>query len=298
MALDPIIPPTLRILATARNTLGEGAAWDEREQALWWVDIEQAAIQRFRAESGQYDRWELPERVTALALREQGGLVVALASGFGFFDPSTGALERGAVLAGLLPGHRLNDGRCDAAGRFWCAAMREVGEDADAHLYCLEADGSVTQKEHGLKVGNGLAWSPDSSIMYMSETSTGTIHAYDFDLSTGTMRNRRRFDQPEMAVPGGPDGGAVDAEGHFWSARWGGQGLARFDPDGRLERFIQLPAEQVTCCVFGGPDLRTLYVTSAIDGLDEAQRQAHPQAGILMAFEPGVAGLPTRRFAG
>ncbi|MDB5369306.1 MAG: araB 2 [Roseomonas sp.] len=300
MTSGPDTPATLRAAAATRDILGEGPVWDEEGEVLWWVDIAGAAIQRIRPTDGRYDRWTMPERVTALALRRRGGLVLALSSGFAFFDPAAGAggLERLPALASLLPGQRLNDGRCDSAGRFWCAAMREQGEQADASLYCLEADGRASPRLGGLMVGNSLSWGPGDRTMYLSDTPTGTIHAFDYDPASGAMRNRRPFHTPGPDVAGLPDGGTVDADGHLWSARWEGQGLARLRPDGTLDRFVTLPARRVTCCAFGGPGLRTLYVTSASEGLSEAEAAAQPWAGMLMAFEPGVAGLPARRFAG
>ncbi|MBC9176879.1 SMP-30/gluconolactonase/LRE family protein [Roseomonas ludipueritiae] len=286
-----------RPLVAARNTLGEGPVWDEVEGCLWWVDIAGAELHRLRLPDEIHDHWPMPERVAALALRQQGGLVVALASGFVRFDGASGRMEPYPGRPPLRPGQRLNDGACDAAGRFWCGAMREEGEGPDAALHVLQPDGSPVEHPASLSIINCVNWSPDGRTMYFSDTPAGIIYACDFDIGSGRMGERRIF-HAGQDVPGQPDGGTVDAEGCLWSARYGGGGVARFRPDGSLDHFLPLPAQKITCCAFGGPELRTLFVTSATEGLSEEDKVAQPLAGHLMALEPGVAGRPPRRFAG
>ncbi|MBO1075410.1 SMP-30/gluconolactonase/LRE family protein [Roseomonas marmotae] len=286
-----------RPVVELRNSLGESPVWDERDEALWWVDIPEARIHRLHPASGNTKSWIMPERVAALALCRSGGLIIALASGFARFDPSTGAMEPVPVRPELAAGQRLNDGRCDPAGRFWCGAMREEGEEADADLHVLRADGGITLWQRGLRIANGLNWSPDGQRFYVSDTPEGIIYVHDFDRESGRLGEARIF-HDGADVPGSPDGAAVDAEGFLWSARYGGGGLARFRPDGELDRFLPLPVRDITCCAFGGPDLRSLYVTSASEGLDGKELAAQPWAGRLMVLDAGVPGLPALRFAG
>jgi sugar lactone lactonase YvrE len=290
------IPASCRPVAAVRNTLGESPVWDGQEQHLWWVDIPEARLHRLCPADGGHHSWPMPERVAALALRKGGGLVVALASGFALFDATTGAVSPYPEQPALPPGQRLNDGSCDPAGRFWCGAMREEGDAADAALHVLKPDGSILDRQQKLRIANCLNWSPDGRVMYFSDTPAGVIYACDFGTDHGTLGPRRVF-HAGQEVPGQPDGGTVDAEGCLWSARYGGGGLARFRPDGSLDRFVPLPAQKITSCAFGGPGLRTLFVTSTVEELSETE-QAAQLAGRLMAFEPGVAGRPPRRFAG
>jgi sugar lactone lactonase YvrE len=281
----------------ARDILGEGPVWDAAEGCLWWVDIPGARLHRLRLTDEAHDSWPMPERVAALALRQGGGMLVALASGFARFDAATGGLTHYQGRPPLRPGQRLNDGSCDPAGRFWCGAMREEGEEPDAALHVLRPDGSLLEQPAGLSIINCVNWSPDGETMYFSDTPAGIIYACDFDAATGRMGERRVF-HAGQDVPGLPDGGTVDAEGCLWNARFGGGGVARFRPDGSLDRFLPLPARKITCCAFGGPDLRTLFVTSATEGLSEEEKAAQPLAGRLMALEPGVTGRLPRLFAG
>ncbi|WP_158600842.1 SMP-30/gluconolactonase/LRE family protein [Teichococcus wenyumeiae] len=286
-----------RPLVEARNILGEGPVWDDAEGCLWWVDIVGAELHRLRLADEAHDSWPMPERVAALALREEGGLVLALASGFARFNAATGAVVPYPERLPLRRGQRLNDGGCDHSGRFWCGAMREEGEEADAALHVLQPVGSLLEHPVGLRIINCVNWSPDGGAMYFSDTPAGIIYACDFDAATGRMGERRVFHDGKD-VPGQPDGGTVDAEGCLWSARFGGGGVARFRPDGSLDGFLPLPAQKITCCAFGGPELRTLFITSATEGLSGEEKQAQPLAGRLMALEPGVAGRLPRRFAG
>ena len=286
-----------RPLVETRDILGEGPVWDDVEGCLWWVDIAGARLHRLRLADEAHDHWRMPERVAALALRQKGDPVLALASGFARFNAATGEVAPYPERLPLRPGQRLNDGSCDPTGRFWCGAMREEGEEPDAALHVLQADGSMLERPERLTIINCLNWSPDGGTMYFSDTPAGIIYACDFDAATGRMGQRRVFHDGE-GVPGLPDGGTVDAEGCLWSARFGGGGVARFRPDGRLDGFLPLPAQKITCCAFGGPELRTLFITSATEDLSEEERKAQPLAGRLMALEPGVAGRLPRRFAG
>ena len=285
------------LAVACRNTLGEGPVWDATEDALYWVDIQEGLLQRFEPASGRLDRWVLPERVGALALRRDDGLVLALASGFATFEPETGALERLAAPEAHLPGNRFNDGKCDARGRFWAGTMHEEARHLTGALYRLDPGGACHAIETGIGISNSLAWSPDDSTFYFADTLRGTIFAYDFDVDAGTLSNRRTFAEAG-AAPGAPDGSTVDAEGFLWNARWGGSCVVRYAPDGRIDRIVDLPVSNPTSCMFGGPGLRTLYVTSSVIGLTRAELADQPWAGGVLALDVGARGLPATRFAG
>ena len=176
------------------NTLGEGPVWDPSEGALYWVDIQEGLLHRWGPGTDTVERWTMPERVGALALRADRGLVLALASGFALFDPATDSkLERRAAPEAHLPGNRFNDGKCDARGRFWAGTMDDAALHLTGSLYRLDPDGSCSAMATGIGITNSLAWSPDNATFYLADTLRDTIFACDFDLESGTLANRHVF---------------------------------------------------------------------------------------------------------
>lgn len=278
-----------------RNVLGESPVWDEGEQRLYWVNIHAAELWSWQA-GGKPHTVKLQERVGAIGLRERGGLVLGLESGFALLDSVDAVLH--SVTHVDTPGHtRMNDGRVDPSGRFVCGGMNEeTPQRSNAALYSFDRDGRVAMLLDGIGCSNSLCWSPDGATMYFSDMPTGRIDAFDYDSRTGSIANRRTF--ATLKTPGAPDGSIVDVEGHLWNAQWGGGKLVRYRPDGSVEREVRLPVSNPSCLVFGGPELDILYVSSAWFTLDAATRLREPHAGSLFAFRPGVHGLPSARFAG
>jgi len=286
-----------RSVADVRNTLGEGPVWDVREQALYWVDIKGHRLQRLEPQSGAVRTWRLPEPVGCAALRETGGAIVALQSGFAFLDLATETLEWIARPEPDRPGNRMNDGKCDRQGRFWAGTMDDAERTRSGALYRVDPDLGVHRLESDIGIPNALAWSPDSRTLYFADTAERTIYAYDHDPDSGAIANRRVF-APSPTQAGNPDGATVDAEGALWCAQWDGWRVLRYAPDGRVDRALELPVQRPTSCAFGGPELKTLFVTTASIGLDPGALAEQPLAGSLLAVELDVAGLPERRFAG
>jgi sugar lactone lactonase YvrE len=282
----------LRIVGDTRDCLGEGPVWCPREAALYWVDIRAPAVRRLK--DGALTRWPMPEPVGSLALREGGGILVALKSALSFFDPETGAITKAAEAPGHHAGLRFNDGKCDRQGRFWVGTMRAGDTPADGFLYRLD-DRGCTKMLDGIAIPNSLCWSPDGRTMYFSDSPKRLIWAFPYDPATGALGERRVF--ARLPAPMVADGGTVDAEGYLWSANYGGWRVTRFAPDGSVDRVIPLPAGQITSCAFGGPDLRTLYIVSAWQNLSDAARARQPAAGALFALDVGVRGLPEPRYA-
>lgn len=283
----------------ARAQLGECPVWDPVGEALFWVDSLGRTLNRFDPATGAAKSWPMPADIGCCVLRDSGGLVVGLRGGFSAFDPETASLTPLRAVEPDSPNVRLNDGRCDRAGRFWSGTVRipPVVEQPSAALYCLDTDLTCRRKLGGLLISNGLAFSPDDRTLYLSDShpSVQTIWAFDFDLATAAIGNRREFANTR-GLAGRPDGAAVDAEGCYWIALVEGGRIARFTPDGRLDREVVLPVSHPTMCAFGGADLATMFVTSMRPA--NVTSDGDRLSGGLFAFDPGVVGLPEPGFRG
>ncbi|HYP70092.1 MAG TPA: SMP-30/gluconolactonase/LRE family protein [Variovorax sp.] len=280
--------------------LGEGTLWSQREQALYWVDILGHQLHRLRLADGARDSWRFDEEISAVAERANApGLLVTLRRGFALFDPARPQEPARYLHQPEEPaGNRFNDGKCDPQGRFWGGTMDSDCRAPTGTLYRFDADGSCTLHESGITVSNGPTWSADGRTMYFNDTAPNRILAYDFDPESGTLSNRRAW---LRLAPGDgyPDGMTTDAAGRLWICHWGGACVSCHDPVSGAELArIALPAAHITNCAFGGPELRTLFVTSAWSGLDAAQRKAQLLAGALFAVELDSPGLPAPLFCG
>jgi sugar lactone lactonase YvrE len=277
--------------------LGEGPTWDAAAHRLIWVDITRGAVHRFDPETGMDEVFEIGKSVGAAVPTTSGHLALAASDGFSILDPATGAVELVAEVEADVPETTMNDGACDPAGRFWAGTKDDEGRRPLGALYRLDADRYVTRIVPGVTISNGLAWSLDRRTMYYIDSPTYGIDAFDFDLESGDVSNRRRL----IELPrewGLPDGMTIDAEGFLWVVFWGGSAVRRIALDGRVASVVELPVSQVTSCAFGGDDLSDLYVTSARIGLTDAEVEQQPHAGGLFRFRPGAIGLPQPPFAG
>jgi sugar lactone lactonase YvrE len=194
-----------------------------------------------------------------------------------------------------LPNNRFNDGKVDSRGRLWGGTMSIDAGTVSGALYMFGPGGSWVCRDRGFHVSNGLDWSPDDRTMYFCDTNAGVIYAYDFDVETGEIANRRPFVR-EPAERGKPDGLTVDVEGMIWCAFWDGWCVRRYDPQGRLVETLELPVPRPSSCCFGGPDMETLYITTARIRLTEAALSEAPLSGHLLAYRPGVRGRKTTRY--
>ena len=285
----------VEVAARGADRLGECPLWDEREAMLWWVDGRWPAVKRLDPATGAVMMLVLPEIVGSIALREAGGLLAATKSGIHFLDPSSGALEAKADPEGHLPDNRFNDGRCDRAGRFWAGTMSDVNRDPVGSLYRFDAGFKWEKLRNAVIIPNSLAFSPDGRTMYFADTNRHTIWAYDYDPASGAAMRERVFADTGK---GRPDGSCVDADGSLWNADYGASRLVRYTPAGKVDRTVNLPVTNPTCCCFGGADLGTLYVTTATQRLAPEALARQPLAGSLLALRPGVRGLAESRFAG
>ncbi len=279
----------------AKAELGEGPVWAEPEQALYWIDIREPALHRLHPATGTTRTWPMPSRIGSYGLRERGGAVVALVDGFHLLDLDTGALT---FVTGPehVPDTRFNDGKVAPDGRFFAGTMdeEELSRPLGA-LYRLDPDLSMHRVVDDLAISNGLAWSADGTTMFHSDTAIGTVWAYDY--ADGELSNRRVFTRPSSEI-GLPDGAATDEKGFYWSAGVTAGVLNRWAPDGTLDRQIPLPCTSPTAPCFGGPDLRTIFVTSLQHGVAPAALAAKPQSGGVFAIRVDVPGVPVARFRG
>jgi sugar lactone lactonase YvrE len=286
----------VRRIGDTIDILGEGPVWDVQEQAFYWLDIRGCLVRRYDWSSGRTQSWTLPEMVGSLAIRERGGLLLAMRSSISFFDPATGALERVAAPEAGRENMRFNDGKCDRQGRFWSGTMNDLVREPSGTLYRLDPQRGCVAQFNGLRTPNSLAWSPDGRIMYFADSRSQVIHAYPYEPATGELGAPRVFHTVEP--PAIPDGATVDAEGFVWSALYGGSRVVRIAPDGRVDRTIELPVEQPTSCQFAGPNLDVLFITTARQRLTQEQLAQQPLAGALLAADVGVRGLPETRYRG
>jgi sugar lactone lactonase YvrE len=286
---------TLMRVGEQTDILGESPLWNEREQALYWVDIRRPAIRRLDHASGRVDTWSMPDLVGSIAFCADGRLLAALPDQLVLFDPASGESRPFATVPERVPGHRFNDGRCDRQGRFWAGTMHNVTRAPEGVLYRVDAHGRFSPVASGISIPNSLGWSPDGRTMYFADSLQYAIFAFDFDSDAGTISGKREF--AATRAPAFPDGSTVDAEGFLWNAEFNGWRVVRYAPDGRVDRVIELETHRPTCCAFGGPDLETLYITTASQQMSADELAKQPLAGALLAIEVGVRGMIEPRFA-
>jgi sugar lactone lactonase YvrE len=280
--------------------LGECPLWSELEMRLYWVDIEGQSIHRYDPATGVDEQRSVSGRPGSIALTaEAGRLLVAIENGLAFFDWEGGSCSRWITLEPEGTENRLNDGRCDPAGRFWVGSMFDpaAARRFTGMLYRVEPDGAAATVRSGIGVPNGLAFSPDGSTMYFADTHRETVWAYDYDVATGEAVNERVF-LDFGGLPGRPDGACVDQDGCYWIACVYGWAVIRVTPAGAIDRRIDLPVEKPTMPAFGGPAMATLFVTSIGDGGSRPSARRQRDAGGLFAIETGTRGLVEPRFGG
>lgn len=279
--------------------LGEGPLWCANTQALYWVDIAGRAIHRLEWPSRVHRQWATSSDPACLARMADETLLVAMRDGLHRFDPATGQFTLLAAAPYDTKTQRFNDGRCDAAGRFFAGTVFEPRTHEGAAMYCFER-GALREawgpaQGWGVKTSNGLAFSPDTRIAYQADTSNHLVYRFDYDIATGAARNRRVFltrpaNKADADYQGRPDGAAVDAAGNYWSAQYEGGQVLCFAPDGVLLGRVRVAARRVTMCAFGGPHLRTLFITTAREGASDVERRRFPQSGKLFSIELDVTG--------
>lgn len=282
----------------SHSKVGECPTWSMEEQCLYWIDIEGRLFHRWDPSSAANESWKTPERFGSFGLRQNGSFVVATENGFHFFDPISGDFLAITDPESDKPNNRFNDGRVDRAGRFWAGSMIDQGtNEPNAALYCLDTNGEATLKQDGIILANGLAWDPDNSTMYFADTRMAVVWAYDFDLDDAALSNRRVFIEFKDG-DGAPDGAAIDTDGCYWLTQPRSWTIKRYTPAGKVDTVIELPFERPTMCAFGGADLKTLYITSLGQFLNEGEKIERPLEGGVFKVDVEAQGLPEPYFEG
>lgn len=284
----------LHNVLTARARLGEGPIWDDRHGLLYWVDIYNHWVHQFNPDTGEDVRMDVGDVVGAIALTDTHHLLLAQRHQLAELDLGSGTVTPLLPIEQDLPNNRFNDGKCDAAGRFWFGSMSS--DEQAGSLYCYDGAGQLTQRETQLTISNGLGWSPDNGTFYLTDSPKQIIYAYDFDLASGSLGHRRvLIDLTDETFF--PDGLTVDQDGCLWSAMWDGGCVIRFDPNGQEMARLPMPVQRPTSCTFGGSALSQLYITTAAVGLSEHEIQENLYAGDLFCVDTDTAGLPSPRFS-
>ena len=289
----------IEVLIDAGARLGEGPLWDTAAKRLWWIDGWGRKVFRCDASGGDRRDWDVPSDIGAVIPRAAGGAIVALADGLHDFDPANGGLRKIVDPDPGNPRIRINDGKVDRQGRLVFGYTDVEEKESLGRLYRMDADRKAHRLDEGYICVNGPCWSPDGRILYVADSPRRIIHAYDYDTATGKISNKRLFaDFAALGVPGYPDGATVDAEGHVWSTRMFGGGLARLTPAGAVDRLVGLPVESVSSIAFGGPGLDIAYVTSMAQPWGDWKPRER-EAGALFAIHGlGVRGIAEKPFAG
>ncbi len=282
---------------TVHCMVGEGPLWDVAEQALYFIDIVGKVVHRYDPRTAQTRSWNVGQIIGSMALRESGGAIVALKEGIFTLNFDSGNVELLAKARHSNPRAQMNDGKVDRRGRFVVGSGDSDIRNCQPYgsLYSLRADGTLHELDREIAISNGPCWSPDNKTFYFSDSLPYRIYAYDYDLETGEVANRRQFaDTRELG--GIPDGATVDSDGLVWMAICEGAKVVAFRPDGKVERTIEMPVKLPGSVMFGGPDLDELYVTS----IDPRLVGREPDGGgdMFIVTGLGARGIAEPRYAG
>jgi len=287
---------TVRRLSPAPSALGESPLWDPVSGVLWWVDGVAGTLHGLRPGAEAIPSRSIGGHLGCIALAADNRLLVARDHEVVLCDPETGATEPFFRLDGADPAMRLNDGKLDRQGRFLCAGMGRGGEPLGA-LHQIDGAGRHRVLADGIRIGNGICFSPAGDILYFTDTPARVVMAADYDPETGAAGEPRRHIDT-AALETGIDGATVDAAGNLWAALITIGGIGCFAPDGRLLQRFPAPVDLPSSLAFGGAGFGTLFVTSIRDSGTGRAVSRHPDGGHLFALDGlGVTGLPEARFA-
>ena len=284
----------INVAYRCKNILGEGITFSSKDQTLYWLDINNISkLYKFNLINEQKDIFEIPEIVTATSIKSENEIILVSNNGINLFDTNSKKFERILNIENKLLHTRSNDGASDAKGRLWFGTMQN-NFDKDGKsipikenmgkLYRVDKDNIITVIEDNLGIPNTFVWSPDNKNFYFTDTLDGNIMKYDYDLETGNLSNKQFFSKFDR---GFPDGSTIDTDGCLWNCRWGGSCIVRFTPSGEVDQVIEMPVENITNCVFGGKDLKTLFITSA----NNTEKNQNELDGSLFSINLNYQGL-------
>ena len=276
------------------NTLGEGITFSKKDQTLYWLDIDNTSkLHRFNLTNQQIDSFEIPEIVTATSIKSENEIILVSNNGINLFNTNNKKFQRILNVENKLLHTRSNDGASDVMGRLWFGTMQNnFDKDGESipikenigKLYRVDKDNIITTVEDNLGIPNTFVWSPDNKNFYFTDTLDGNIMKYDYDVETGNLSNKQFFANFDR---GFPDGSTMDTDGCLWNCRWGGSCVVRYKPSGEVDQVIEMPVENITNCVFGGKDLKTLFITSA----KNPGKNQHELDGSLFSINLKYQGL-------
>lgn len=275
---------------TPLSLLGESPVWHPLEKVLYWVDITGEKLHRYNFEKEETETFEMGCMIGCVVPATKNySVIVALETGI-FGRTASGAFDKlSSYPSGELDANRFNDGKCDSAGRLWLGTMNKNVVKKAGNLYAFDGNNPLL-KQTGITISNGMEWSKDGRTMYYIDTFDYTVYKYDFDLLTGSISNRRTAIKVAEKY-GAPDGMTIDSRGMLWIAHWGGSAVRCWNPEtGKMIQKIRVPAPHVTSCTFGGKNMDTLFITSAIEGLSEIQMKDFPLSGSVFKIKLDVEG--------
>jgi sugar lactone lactonase YvrE len=260
----------VELLDDCNNSLGEGITYSSSNNNLYWLDIGNVSkLFSLDLSSNKKEVFELPEIVTATSIKSQNELILATTNGLKLFNTSNKKFESVVNIENQQSLTRSNDGASDALGRFWFGTMQNNFDkngngiplkENIGKLYKVDTNKKISVIEEGLGIPNTFVWSPDNKYFYFTDTLNGTILSYNFELESGELSNKKNFATFDR---GHPDGSTIDTDGCVWNCRWGGSCIVRFTPSGKVDQIIEMPVQNITNCVFGGKDMKTLFITTA-----------------------------------
>ncbi|MBN9381209.1 MAG: SMP-30/gluconolactonase/LRE family protein [Chitinophagaceae bacterium] len=285
-----------RLLHASQCFLGEGPCWHPRRNSIFWVDIENRRLYEYNWPHGAYMRhWTFPQRVTLVVIDKDDRLILGMEGGVMRFDPDTGDSHWLLDLEKEYEKHRCNDGGVDREGRLWVGTLHRDFTPGVASLYCIGKDLVPQQRIADVTISNGIAWSHDDTRLYYIDSPRRCIESYLYDTTTGQIE----FEKVAVQVPDGigdPDGMTIDEEGMLWVAHWGSFSVHRWDPrNGQLLDTINVPAPNVSSCIFAGESLDHLVITTARQDLTPQQLKKYPHSGDVFVTELPVKGTPARQ---
>ncbi len=288
----------IEVLVDVKTTLGEGPLWDVGQQRLYFIDSFDGRVFRATHDGREIRAWDVPGKIGSIAIRKDGnGAICSLENGFHALDFTTGDCTLIHDPEPDKPNNRINDGKVDRRGRFIAGSMDTQEAGPNGALYRLDPDFTVTKIDDGIIVSNGPCFSPDDKTFYFADSWSGEIWAYDYDIDTGAVSNRRTFTKVDMSEGGAADGSTVDSEGFVWNAGVYVGKLFRYAPDGSVDRVIDMPVRKVTSVMFGGPNLDILYVTSmAKPPLPRFPGDGVLRGSLFAIHDLGIRGIPEPRF--